>query len=51
MGEGWFLANLAEDIGEQTNQLSAQPEIAAQLRALHADWRAEVGLEPQTVNP
>lgn len=51
MGEGWFLANLADDIGEQTNQLSAQPEVVEQLRSLHADWRAEVGLEPQTVNP
>ncbi|TCC23653.1 sulfatase [Kribbella speibonae] len=51
MGEGWFLANLADDIGEQTNQLSAQPEIADRLRSLHADWRAEVGLEAQTVNP
>ncbi|GAA3089396.1 arylsulfatase A-like enzyme [Kribbella aluminosa] len=51
MGEGWFLANLADDIGEQRNELSAQPEVAARLRALHADWRAAVGLEPQTVNP
>ncbi|GAA1605986.1 sulfatase family protein [Kribbella karoonensis] len=51
MGEGWFLANLADDIGEQQNELSAQPEIAARLRALHSSWRVEVGLEPQTVNP
>lgn len=51
MGEGWFLANLADDIGEQTNHLSAQPEIADRLRSLHAGWRAEVGLEAQTVNP
>jgi arylsulfatase A-like enzyme len=51
MGEGWFLANLSDDIGEVTNQLSAQPEIAARLRSLHAVWRTDVGLEPQTVNP
>lgn len=51
MGEGWFLANLADDIGEQKNQLADQPEVATRLRSLHAEWRAEVGLEAQTVSP
>jgi arylsulfatase A-like enzyme len=45
MGDGWFLADLSTDIGEQHNRLADEPEIADQLKTLHAAWRAEVGLD------
>jgi len=53
MGQGWFLANLSDDIGEQTDHFAAQPDVVARLRKLHAEWRAEVGLPSvdQTVSP
>ncbi|MFI5736355.1 sulfatase [Kribbella sp. NPDC051587] len=42
MGNGLFLANLADDVGEQRNLIDAEPEIAARLSRLHAEWRAEI---------
>jgi arylsulfatase A-like enzyme len=44
MGSGWFLANLADDVGEQRNLIDAEPEIAARLSRLHQEWRTDVGL-------
>jgi hypothetical protein len=46
MGNGWFLANLTEDVAEQHNRMSAEPALVARLHALHTTWRAEVGLPP-----
>jgi arylsulfatase A-like enzyme len=46
MGEGWFLANLTEDITEQTNHVTTHPQITTHLQSLHATWRTKVGLPP-----
>ena len=46
MGNGWFLANLTEDVAEQRNRMSAEPALVARLHALHTTWRTEVGLPP-----
>ena len=44
MGDGWHLANLTDDVGEQHNRIDDEAPVAQRLRDLHADWRAEVGL-------
>ena len=44
MGDGWHLANLTADLGEQHNRIDDEPAVAQRLRDLHADWRSEVGL-------
>jgi arylsulfatase A-like enzyme len=46
MGEGWFLANLADDIAEQHNLIATEPSIASRLHELHTNWRETVGLAP-----
>ncbi len=46
MGDGWHLANLTEDLGEQHNRLDDEPAVGQHLRDLHAAWRTEVGLDP-----
>jgi arylsulfatase A-like enzyme len=46
MGEGWFLANLTEDITEQTNHFTTHPQITTHLQSLHTTWRTKVGLPP-----
>ncbi|WP_433167734.1 sulfatase family protein [Kribbella sp. CA-247076] len=53
MGDGWFLANLADDLGEQRNRLAEEPSVVGRLHELHTNWRATVGLPPlpQTVSP
>ena len=33
-----FLANLADDVGEQINQAPSHPEIVARLQKLHDEW-------------
>ncbi len=44
MGDGWHLADLTADLGEQHNRIDDEPAVAQRLRDLHADWRSEVGL-------
>ena len=49
LGEGWHLADLGRDPGEQTNRYDDEPELVARLMARHAAWRAEIGLPPRPV--
>ena len=42
----FFLANLAEDPGEQTNLVDAAPEKFAELKALHEAWYAAAAGQP-----
>jgi arylsulfatase A-like enzyme len=44
MGNGWFLADLARDVGEERNLVADAPAVAARLYELHATWRKGVGL-------
>lgn len=48
VGRGYFLANLAIDLGEQHNYLSAEPGIVNRLIEEHTSWCDEVGLDSQT---
>lgn len=45
------LFNLAEDIGEQTDRATQEPERVAQLRAELADWQTRVGAKFPIPNP
>jgi len=41
-GDKTFLANLADDVGEQTNLAAKHPEKVKDLKALHAAWKKDV---------
>jgi arylsulfatase A-like enzyme len=43
-GSGYFLANLAQDPAETTDLQAAEPEILAELLALHETWTAGLAL-------
>ncbi len=43
-GSGHFLANLATDASETSNLADAEPEILAELVALHEQWKAGLAL-------
>ena len=45
------LYNLAEDIGEQNDLAAEMPEKVAELRAMLAAWRDDVGAQMPTENP
>ncbi len=42
LGQGYFLANLVDDIGEQTNLADSHPKVLADLAARHERWVASV---------
>jgi arylsulfatase A-like enzyme len=44
MGNGWFLANLSDDLSERQNLIESNAATATRLRELHTAWRENVGL-------
>lgn len=42
-GDGLSLHDLAADVGEHTDLTAARPEDVARLRALHEQWRTDIG--------
>ena len=49
--EGIELFNLADDLAEKNNLVSAQPTMAADLRRELAAWRTAVGAQLMEPNP
>ena len=40
--DGEFLFDLSEDLGEQRNLISEEPELAAEMAQHFADWQTEM---------